>query len=159
MGELQDVLSPSPSRAEESSNNSGKGGYTAAVQKIYGVLPPLTEEHHEAIDNLHTIIQVMQTHSYDLEGLAQANSFLTISNTALMMQLAHMNVTMNAMQEQLKKLASATTNQKMSKRKYYCCIFGSNYAHGSKNCSAKKSGNQEEACYNKRLGGSKKGRE
>ena len=28
---------------------AGKGGYTAKMQNIYGVPPPLTEEHHEVI--------------------------------------------------------------------------------------------------------------
>ena len=41
----------------------GKGGYTAAVQNIYGVPPPPPEEHHKAINDLHTIFQVMQTQS------------------------------------------------------------------------------------------------
>ena len=38
----------------------------------------------------------MQTHSYDLEGMAQANAVLTRSKSAVMAQLKHMNVTMNA---------------------------------------------------------------
>ena len=43
---------------------AGKGGYTAAVQNIHGVSPRPPEEHHEAIENLNTIIQVIQMHSY-----------------------------------------------------------------------------------------------
>ena len=42
---------------------AGKGGYTMAVQNIYSVLPPPTEEHYEAIDNLNTVIHGMQTQS------------------------------------------------------------------------------------------------
>ena len=38
---------------------SGKGGYNSAVQNIYGVTPPTPEEHHKAIDNLHTTVQGM----------------------------------------------------------------------------------------------------
>ena len=52
-----------------------------------------------------------------IEGLAQANAVLTRSNTVVMAQLAHMNVTMNAMQAQLKTLAMDPTNQARSKRK------------------------------------------
>ena len=52
---------------------AGKGGYTVAVQYIYGVLPYSPEEHHKAIDHLNIIVKEMQTQSYDLEGLAQAN--------------------------------------------------------------------------------------
>ena len=39
----------------------------------------------------------MQTQSYDLKGLAQANAVLTISNSVVMAQLAQMNVIMNTM--------------------------------------------------------------
>ena len=49
---------------------SGKGRYTAAVQNIYGVPPLPPEKHHEAINDIHTIVQVMQTHIYELEGLS-----------------------------------------------------------------------------------------
>ena len=83
---------------------TGKGGYTAEVQNIYGVPPPPPEEHHETINDLHTIIHGMQTQSYELEGLAQSNTFLTSSNSAVMAQLAQMSVTMNSMQAQMKTL-------------------------------------------------------
>ena len=82
--------------------------------------PPPLEEHHEAINDMHTIVQGMQTQRYEMEGLAQANVVLTRSNLAVMAQLAQMNVTMNAMQSQLKTLAYSQTNQKRSKRKRYC---------------------------------------
>ena len=72
-------------------------------------LPP--EEHHEVIDNLHTIIQGMQTQIYDLQGLAQANAVLTSSKTGVLAQLTQMTVTMNDMQAQLKTLKSTPTNQ------------------------------------------------
>ena len=39
----------------------------------------------------------MLTLSYELEGLSQANEVLTISNSAVMEQVAQMTVTMNAM--------------------------------------------------------------
>ena len=48
----------------------------------------------------------MQTQSYDMEGLAQANEVLTISNSVVMGQLEKMNVIMNAMQAQLNILSS-----------------------------------------------------
>ena len=64
---------------------------------------------------------------------------------------------MNAIQAQLNILSLATNNQTRSKRKYYCWSCGSNYTYESKTCSTKKEGHQEEAYYNKRLGGSKKG--
>ena len=135
----------------------GKGGYKAAVQNIYGVTHPYPEEHHEAIDHIKKIFQRMQIQIHKLEGLAQANEFLTRSKTAVMAQLAHINVTMNAMQAQLKTLATVPTNQTRSKRKYYCLSCGSNYTNESKTCSSKKSGHQDEAYYKKRLGGNKKG--
>ena len=97
---------------------AGKGGYTAAVQNIYSVPSPPPEEHHEMIDHINTIFQVMQTQIYEPEVLTQANAVLIISNTVVMTQLAHMNVTMNAMQAQLKTLMSAPTNQTRSKRVY-----------------------------------------
>ena len=111
---------------------------------MYGVLPPHTEEHYEVIDNLNTIVQVMQTQSYDLEGMAQGNAVLNRFNSAVMVQLAQMNVTMNATKAQINILSSAPTNETRSKRKYYCWSCGSNYTHGSKTCSAKKAGHQEE---------------
>ena len=74
----------------------------------------------------------MQTQSYELRVLPHANAFLTGSNSAVMVKLAQMNVIMNAIQAQLKTLASVPTNEKVSKRKYYCWSFGSNYNHSSK---------------------------
>ena len=59
-------------------------------------LPPPPEDHHETINDIHTIVQGMQMQIYDLEGLAQANTVLTSSNLVLMAQLAQMNMTMNA---------------------------------------------------------------
>ena len=93
---------------------AGKGGYNTAVQNIYGVPPPTPEEHHEEINHINTIVQGTQAQSYDMEGLAQDNAILTRSNTTVM---AHMTVTMNAMQAQLKTITPAPTNQKSSKRK------------------------------------------
>ena len=101
----------------------------------------------------------MQMYSYELEGLAQANSVLTSSNSAVMAQLAQMNVTMNDMQAQLKILSLAPNNQTRSKRKYYCFSCRSNYTHGSKTWAANKAGRQEDAYYKTRLVGSEKGYE
>ena len=42
---------------------AGKGGYTAAVHKIYSVPPPHPEEYHEAIDIINTIVKGIQMHS------------------------------------------------------------------------------------------------
>ena len=56
------------------------------VQNVYGAPPPPLEEHHEAIEEIHIIMQDMQTPSYDLEGLAQSNAVLTSSNSAVMSQ-------------------------------------------------------------------------
>ena len=68
-----------------------------------------------------------------------------------------MTVIMSAIQEQLKTLTSAQTNQVSPKRKFYWWICGSNFNHGSKTCLAKKAGHKEEAYYKKRMGGSDKG--
>ena len=60
-------------------------------------MTPPTEDHHEAIDHINTIVQGMHIHSHDLEGLVQDNTVLTRSKTAVMAQLAHMTVTANNM--------------------------------------------------------------
>ena len=112
---------------------AGKRGYTGAVKNTYVVPSPPTEEHHGAINDLHTMVQGIQTQSYDLEILAQSNAVLTRSNSAVIAQLAQMTVTMNSVQAQLKTLASAQTNQTRANRKYHCWSFGSNYNHGIKN--------------------------
>ena len=86
------------------------------MQNIYGVLPPPPEEHHDVIYKLNTIIQGMQTHKYDLEGLAKANALLTRSKSAVMVQLSQMTVTMNTMQAQLNILSSTTNRTKQGPR-------------------------------------------
>ena len=63
------------------------------------------------IDDIQSIVQGMQTQIYDLEELAQANAVVTSLNSAVMTQLAQMNLTMNVIQAQLKTLVSAQTNQ------------------------------------------------
>ena len=89
--------------------------------------------------------------------MAQANAVLTRSNSAVMAQLAHMTVTMNTMQAQLKTLASAQINQARPKIKVYCWSYGINFTHGRKTCSANKAGHQEEAYYKKRVVAVKRG--
>ena len=95
---------------------AGKVWYTSTVQNIHGAPPPSPEEHHDVIKDIHTIVQVMQTQCYDLEGLAQANAVLTRSNYAVMAKLAHMTVNINSIQMQLITLASAQTNQARPKQ-------------------------------------------
>ena len=73
-----------------------------------------------------------------MEGLAQANVVFNSSNSAVMAQLVQMNVTMNAMQEQLKTLVSAQTNQARSKRKFYRWSCRRNFTHGNKKLLNKK---------------------
>ena len=135
-----------------------KGGYTAALHNIYSGPPPPPEEHHEAINQINTIVQGINKQSYDLEVLEQANGVLTSSNSKVMAQLSHINLTMNTMQVQLKILSSEKTNPNKTKRTYYCWNCGINFTHESKTCSAKKAGHKEETCYKKRLGGSERGR-
>ena len=48
---------------------------------MMGPYNPPPEDPHEMLDNLHIIIQGIQTQSYKLEGLAQSNELLTIPNT------------------------------------------------------------------------------
>ena len=62
----------------------------------------------------------MRTHNYELKGPAQANGVLTRYKSAVMAQLAQINVTMNSMHAQLNKLSSAPTNQTRYNRNYYC---------------------------------------
>ena len=47
--------------------NTGKVGYTAAVQNIYGAPSPSPEYHREVIEYIQTIFQGMQSQGYDLE--------------------------------------------------------------------------------------------
>ena len=90
-------------------------------------------------------------HSYDLERLAQDNSFLTSSNSAVMIKLAHITVMMNAIQAQLKTFSSATTKPTRANRKYYCWSFVNNYTHENKTCLYNKAVNKEDAYYKKKL--------
>ena len=102
------------------------------VQKIYGVTPTPTEYHHEAIDHINTIVQGIQTQRYDLEEMEQTNEALTSSKKLVMAKLAHITVTMNAMQVQPKTLAEVTMDQTRSNSNYYCWSCRSNYNQGSK---------------------------
>ena len=126
------------------------------MQNVYGAPPPPLEEHHEAIEDIQKILQGMQTQIYDLEGLAQANAVLTISNSAVMAQLSQITVTMNAMQAQLKTLSYSQTNQARPKSKHYFWSCRSNYTHGSKTLSSNKAGHKDDAYYKKIMGGSEK---
>ena len=99
---------------------------------FYGAPPPSTEEHHEVIEDVKTIIQGLWTQTYDIEGLEHANAVLTILNSTVMAQSAQMNLTMNAMKAQLKTLASLKTNESRSNRKFYCWSCRSNFNHGEK---------------------------
>ena len=110
------------------------------VQNVYGVPPPPPEEHHKGSDYLNTIVQGMQTHIYELEVLAQANEVLTSSNSSVMVQLAHITVTINTVQAQLKTLSWATKNPTRTKKKFYCRICRSNFTHGIKSFSSKITG-------------------
>ena len=89
------------------------------VQNIYILLTPPPKEHHNVIDNLNTIVQVMQTQNYELEVFAQANAGLTRSKSAVMEQLSYMTMTMNAMQVQLKTFSLAPTDLTRNKTKHY----------------------------------------
>ena len=129
------------------------------MQKIYGTPLPSPEEPHEVIKDIQKTVQGILTQGYELEGLAQANAVLTRLKSSVITQLAQMTVIMNAMQEQLKTLASVQTNQVRPKIKYYCWSCGSNFTHGIITCSEKKAGHQEEVYYKKMMGGSEKGRE
>ena len=86
-------LPPTALRAEKIGNNRRKRGVHRDIKKIYGAPPSSLEEHHELIEDIKTIVQVMQTQGYKLEGLAQANTVLTSSKSAVMAQLVHMTVT------------------------------------------------------------------
>ena len=156
MGRFQDIFHQSRHEQRRAVTNSGKGEYTLVVNKMYDVLPPPPEEHHEAIFNLNTIVQGTQTQSDKMEVLVQVNEVLTISNSVSMAQLAQINVTMNAMKAQLKTLALMKTNPTRTKRKFYCWSYEINYNHWNKTYSSKKAFRKEDAYCNKKLGGSKK---
>ena len=79
---------------------------------------PPPKEHHEAINDLNTILQRMKNQSYDMEGIAQDNTVLASSNSAVMAKLAQITATMNARQAQLKNLSATSTNPKIPNIKY-----------------------------------------
>ena len=89
------------------------------LQNIYGAPPTPPEDHYEVIGDIQIIVQGMQTQGYKLEGLAKSNSVLTNTKSTVMAQLEQMTVTMNTMQEQLKTLASAKTNQERPTRNHH----------------------------------------
>ena len=66
MGRVKEMFSLSAYITEEKGNHCRKGGYTEVVQNIYSIPPYQPEEHHKAIDSLYTIVQGMQTKSYEL---------------------------------------------------------------------------------------------
>ena len=89
------------------------------VQNIYSVPPPPLEEHHKEIESLNKIIQGMQTQSYELKGLAQANTVITSYNLLVMAQLVQMTIKMNTLQAQLKTLSAMSKNPTRTNSKYY----------------------------------------
>ena len=99
----------------------------------------------------------MKTQSYELEGLAQSNVALAIYNSEVMEKLAHITVTMNVIQAQLKTLLLTIKNSTITKRKLYCWRYRRKFTHGSKTCYAKRTGHKEGAYYNKKLWGIEKG--
>ena len=90
-----------------------------------------------------------------MEGLSQANAFLTKSDYAVITGLSQMTATRNVMQAHLKTLSAATTT--VTKRKYYCWSCRGNVFLGSKSFTSKKVGHKYEAYYKKGLGVSEKG--
>ena len=58
----------------------------------------------------------MQTQRYKLEGLAQANSVLTSSKYTVMIQLAQMIMTINAMRAQPKNTRLCTNRPSKAKK-------------------------------------------
>ena len=96
---------------------AGKGGYIATVKKIYGAPPPSLEDHHEVIEDIQTIVQVMKTQGYELEGLVKFKAVLARSNSAVMAQLDQMNETMNSIQAQLKNTCLSTNQPSDTKKK------------------------------------------
>ena len=81
MGHFQYLSQRYHSKKSRAVTTAGKGGYKVVVQNIYGIPPLSPEEHHEAIENLNNIVQVMQIQSYELEGMPQENTLLTRSNS------------------------------------------------------------------------------
>ena len=93
-----------------------------------------------------------------MEGLAQEKKVLTISNSAVMVQLAQITANMNSIQAQLKTLSETSISSTRPKRKYYCWSFGKNFIHVIKARYSNKLGQKYKAYYKKRIGVSKKGR-
>ena len=59
MGTLQDIFQRAYQEQIISVTTTEKGGYDAALQTIYGVPLPHSEDNHEAINDLHIIVQGM----------------------------------------------------------------------------------------------------
>ena len=93
-----------------------------AVQNIYGVLTLPPEKHHEALYYLNKVMQWVHNQRYEMEGLAQTNAVLKISDSVVMTQLFPMTEMMSEVQAQLKNLSAASKNSTRPKIKYYCWI-------------------------------------
>ena len=76
--------------------------------------------------------------SHELKGMAQVNTVLTSSNTAVMEKFTQMTMTNNSMHAKLKMIAAAPMNQERSKSKYHGCSCGRNYTPRRKTLSSNK---------------------
>ena len=133
---------------------AGKGGYTAAFQNIYSVPSPAPpEEHNVSIESLHVIAQCLQYQRHKVDGIVQANEFLTSTKTDVMVQLAQLTSAMGDMQAKIKTLSSTTTKPKM---RYYCWICDSNPKHGSRQLPTKRFGHREKSYHRNSMEGGEK---
>ena len=133
-----------------------KGVHCMGAENLWCISPPPSpEDHHETINPLHTIAQVIQNQGYEVDGMVHSNSVRISSKSAMMAQLAQLTIDMVKMQSQIKTLSSSSTT--ISKRKCYFCIYGSNFSHGNKTCTTKKSGHKDEAYCKKYYGADKRG--
>ena len=57
MGKFKILFYPDHREQRRAATTAGRGGYATAVQNVYGVTPPPSEEHHKAIDHTNTIVQ------------------------------------------------------------------------------------------------------
>ena len=93
------------------------------VENIYSVLPPAPiEEYNSAIESLNSTTQVMQDQIFEMDGVDQANTPTTSTNTMIMAQTEQLPIAMVEMQTQLKAMSYTRTK---AKDRYYCWRYGS----------------------------------
>ena len=92
-----------------------------------------------------SIAQGIKNQRCNLDGLAQENEVLAISNSTVMAKLKQLTISMGMVHAQLKTLSSSATT--ITKLEYYCWRGGRNFSQGSKECTTIKARQKDEAYH------------